>query len=188
MADNKEVLNRADSLMRPEGERAYGSSPLGGHPAGAAQQIPLRESPLGGRRRRAFVAAPAPPAEGPATQRPRTESVMPKLEEIDFAANLGIEDEDLPVLTEEVSAEAAVSEASSDRFDETLVAILISEIAHSIELQMKIELPMLVEASLMTATEELRAGISATMGVALRDFLARRQQLRLPLDEPNRRD
>jgi hypothetical protein len=155
MAENNDVFNRADSLMR---------------------------------RRRAFVAAPAAPAESPATQRLGAESVMPKLEEIDFSSNQNTEDEDLPVLTEEVSAEAAVSEASPDRFDETLVAILISEIAHSIELQMKIELPMLVEASLMTAAEELRAGISTTMGIALRDFLARRQQLRLPLDEPNLRD
>lgn len=137
MADNNDVLNRADSLIR---------------------------------RRRTFVAGPA----------------MPKLEEIVFAASPAAEDEDLPVLTEVVSPEAAVSEASPDRLDETLLAILVSDIAHSIEQQMAIELPMLIEASLLTAKEELRAGISATMEIALRDFLARRRQLRLPLDEPNR--
>ena len=157
MADNNDVFNRADSLMR---------------------------------RRRAFVAAPKEtvPAEDFAARHKRGEPVMPKLEEIDFPEILSADDEDLPVLTEEVSAEAAVSEASSDRFDETLVAILVSDIAHAIEQQMRIELPTLIEASLLTANEELRAGISATLEIALRDFLARRQQLRLPLDEPNRRD
>ena len=37
----------------------------------------------------------------------------------------------------------------------------------------------------LTAGEELRAGITSTMEAALRDFIARRKQLRLPLDEPN---
>lgn len=124
----------------------------------------------GGKRRRAFIAGP----------------VMPRLEEIHFAAPPAADDEDLPVLTDEVSAEAAVSVASPDRFDETLLAILVSDIAHSIEQQMSIELPMLIEASLLTAKEELQAGINATMEVAIRDFLAHRRQLRLPLDEPQR--
>jgi hypothetical protein len=176
MADNEEVLNRANSLMRPEGsplggrpegERAYGSSPLGGRPEGERITTP---SPLGGRRRRAFVAGPA----------------IPKLEELVFPEAPPLEEDDLPVLTEVVSPEAAVSDAGPDRFDETLVAILVSDIAHSIEQQMSIELPMLIEASLLNAREELRAGIRTTMDLALRDFLARRRQLRLPLDEPNR--
>ena len=46
-------------------------------------------------------------------------------------------------------------------------------------------LPMLVEAALITTQNELRNGISSIMGMALRDFLAHRQQLRLPLDDPN---
>ena len=180
MADNNDVFNRIDSLMRPEGsplggrpegERAYGSSHLGG----PAQQAVSQESTPGGiRRRRAFVAAP----------------VMPKLEEIVFAEAAPVidEDEDLPVLTEIVAPEAAISEASPDRFDETLVSIIVSDITHAIEQQLAIELPTLIEASLLSVTEELRAGISATMAMALRDFLARRQQLRLPLDDPNQRD
>jgi hypothetical protein len=95
------------------------------------------------------------------------------------------DDDDLPVLTEVVAPEAAVSTPPADRFDETLVAILVSDIAHAIEQQLAIELPTLIEASLLTAKEELRAGISATMEIALRDFLARRRQLRLPLQEAN---
>jgi hypothetical protein len=153
MAENNDIFNRADSLMTRS-----------------------ESNPLGGKRRRSFVAATVMP------------TVMPKLEEIHFAAPLAVDDEDLPVLTEEVSAEAAISVASPDRFDETLVSILAADIAHAIEQQMSIELPMLIEASLLTIKDDLRAGISATMDVALRNFLARRQQLRLPFNDPNRDD
>jgi len=96
------------------------------------------------------------------------------------------DDNDLPVLTEVVSAEAAVSEVSPDRFDETQVSLLASDIAHAIGQQLTYELPTLLEATLLTAGEELRARITSTMETALRDFIARRKQLRLPLDEPNR--
>lgn len=95
------------------------------------------------------------------------------------------DDNDLPVLTEVVSAEAAVSEVSPDRFDETQVSLLASDIAHAIGQQLTYELPTLLEATLLNAGEELRAGITSTMETALRDFIARRKQLRLPLDEPN---
>ena len=95
------------------------------------------------------------------------------------------DDNDLPVLTEVVSAEVAVSEVSPDRFDETQVSLLASDIAHAIGQQLTYELPTLLEATLLNAGEELRAGITSTMETALRDFIARRKQLRLPLDEPN---
>ena len=48
-----------------------------------------------------------------------------------------------------------------------------------------IELPTLIEAALVNAQIELRSGISATMKMALRDFLDRRQQLSLPFEDPN---
>ena len=95
------------------------------------------------------------------------------------------EDDDLPVLTEIVSAEAAVSEDKTDRFDETQVTLLASDIAHAIGQQLTDDLPALLEAALLNAGEELRAGITSTMETALRDFIARRKQLRLPLDEPD---
>lgn len=147
MADNNDVLDRADSLIT--------------------------------KRRRTFIAARREASSPDA-------SVMPKLEEIVFAAAPSADDEDLPVLTEVVPPEAAVSEASADRFDETLMSILVSDVAHAIEHQLAIELPTLIEASLLAVQEELRSGICTTVELALRDFLARRQQLRLPLDEPNR--
>jgi hypothetical protein len=118
------------------------------------------------RRRRSFVAAPA--------ERPAFAPPPPAVSE----------DDDLPVLTEVVSAEAAVSEDRDDRFDETQVTLLASDIAHAFGRQLTDELPSLLEAALVNAGEELRAGISAAMETALRDFIARRKQLKLPLDEP----
>lgn len=120
------------------------------------------------KRRRSFVATSASNTE-------TTSAALP-----------ASDDNDLPVLTEVVSAEAAVSEVSPDRFDETQVSLLASDIAHAIGQQLTYELPTLLEATLLNAGEELRAGITSTMETALRDFIARRKQLRLPLDEPNR--
>ena len=128
---------------------------------------PAGKPPVG-RRRRSFVAAPADAVE-------TTIAPLP--------AN---EDEDLPVLTDVVPAEITVSAPPADHFDETLLSIIASDFVHCIEQQLAIELPMLIEATLINAQNELRTGINSTLDMALRDFLARRQQLRLPLDEPNR--
>ena len=122
------------------------------------------------RRRRSFVAA-----------RPRAPEIA-KPASVPLPA---IEDDDLPVLTEVVSADAAGFDERSERFDETQVSLLASDIAHAIGQQLTGELPDLLESVLLNAGEELRAGITATMESALRDFIARRQQLRLPLDEPD---
>lgn len=138
MAENSDVVDRADSLMR---------------------------------RRRSFVAAP--PVIPPATLS-KPQSVA--------------EDDDIPVLTEVVSAEAAVSEGSTSRVDETQVTLLASDLAEAIGQQLTYELPTLLEAVLINAGEELRVGITETMETALRDYIARRKQLRLPLEEPNASD
>jgi hypothetical protein len=140
MASNADVINRADSLMHAE------------------------SAPLGGRRRRTFVAAPAqgvePPMEHP------------------FG-----EDEDLPVLTEVVATAAETLEVPKEHLDDARVSALAEEIAQAIGQQMAFELPTLLEATLLNASEELRNGITSTIEIALRDFMARRKQLRLPLDE-----
>lgn len=165
MADNNDVFNRADSLMTR-----------------------TESSHIGGRRRRAFVATPPVLEDTSPQDAPLRHGVpvMPKLEEVVFSATSAVDDDDLPVLTEVVVPEPTVSEPGAVCLDEALVASLAAELAHAIERQLAIELPTLIEASLLTAKEELRAGISATMQMALRDFLAHRQQLRLPLDEPER--
>jgi len=124
-------------------------------------------SPFGSRRRRSFVAATTRDAEFTNTPLPT------------------IDDDDLPVLTDVVPAEVEqVSEASSEPDEEALLSIIAADLVHSIEQQLAIELPTLIEATLINAQNELRAGVNSTLEMALRDFLARRQQLRLPLDDP----
>ena len=120
------------------------------------------------RRRRSFVAAP--PTSPPAP--------LNKPQPL-------VEDDDIPVLTEVVSAEAAVSEGGTNRVDETQITLLASDLAQAIGQQLTYELPTLLEAVLINAGEELRIGITETMETALRDYIARRKQLRLPLEEPN---
>ena len=120
------------------------------------------------RRRRSFVAAP--PASLPA-QIVETPQV--------------VEEDDIPVLTEVVSAEAAVYEGSPHRVDDTQITLLALDLAHAIGRQLAYELPTLLEAVLINAGEELRVGITETMETALRDYIARRKQLRLPLEDTN---
>jgi hypothetical protein len=121
------------------------------------------------RRRRSFVAEQATTAKEP----PQTASVMADPEE------------DIPVLTEEVLPEAPASTTPRDKFDETLAARLASEFAHTLERRLSAELPSLVEASLAVLEADLRRGILDTADSAIKDFLARREQLRLPLEEPD---
>ena len=123
------------------------------------------------RRRRSFVAAP------PAIQPPQV-----------VEAPRVIEEDDIPVLTEVVSAEAAVSEDRPQHDDDTQVTLLASDLAHAIGQQLAYELPTLLEAVLINAGEELRVGITETMEAALRDYIARRKQLRLPLEDTNELD
>ena len=138
MAENTDVVDRADSLMR---------------------------------RRRSFVATQ------PATKPAPLSMPQPVAE-----------DDDIPVLTEVISAEAAVSEGGTNRVEETQITLLASDLAEAIGQQLTYELPTLLEAVLINAGEELRLGITATMETALRDYIARRKQLRLPLEEPNDSD
>jgi len=131
---------------------------------------------LGGRRRRSFVAAASDTVELPVHSLPTMAIDGPE----DF--------DDLPVLTEIVTAEATVAAVAApepDPIDETLLSIIAADLIHSIENQLAIELPTLIEATLLNAQNELRTGVNSTLEMALRDFLARRQQLRLPLDDPN---
>jgi hypothetical protein len=92
---------------------------------------------------------------------------------------------DIPVLTEEVVVEPTADRAA-DRFDATLAANLASEFAHTLERRLAGELPGLVEASLAVLEADLRRGILEAADGAIKDFLARREQLRLPLDEPDK--
>lgn len=128
------------------------------------------------RRRRSFLAAKR-------SDNPRTDIASIATEEM-------AEGDDIPVLTEVVpldqdeNAAPPADEASPDlsaSFDARLEE-LAAQMAEAIERQMACELPTLIEATLINASEELRTGITATMEAALRDFSARRKQLQLPFD------
>jgi hypothetical protein len=119
------------------------------------------------RRRRSFVANTEPIANT-ATEAPPIET-----------------EEDIPTLTEEVLPDIPAASAPRDRFDETMAARLASEFAHTLERRLAAELPSLVEASLAVLEADLRRGILDTADSAIKDFLARREQLRLPLEEPD---
>lgn len=122
------------------------------------------------RRRRSFVAESPLAAKEPS---PQSAAIAPEREE------------DIPVLTEEVLPETPTAGIPRERFDETLAARLASEFAHTLERRLAAELPSLVEASLAILEADLRRGILDTADSAIKDFLARREQLRLPLDEPD---
>jgi hypothetical protein len=106
------------------------------------------------------------------------------------------EEEDIPLLTEVISAEkeleaeereapvsgeaSPVSLAASE-FDANIsVEELVKQMTEAIDQQMAYELPTLVEATLLSASEDLRSGIASTMEAALRDFLARYKQPSFP--------
>ncbi len=124
-----------------------------------ARPASAADNPLGVRHRRSFIAAPP-------------QRIEPSLSD---------EDEDIPVLTEEVSGGTA---KSADEMEKALAGILAADMAYAIEQYLAAELPTLIETALLNAREELRAGINETVALALRNFLARRQQLRLPLEDP----
>lgn len=122
------------------------------------------------RRRRSFVASTEPLV-----------NLSPSLVE---SAPVETE-EDIPVLTEEVTPDMPATTTARTRFDETMAARLASEFAHTLERRLAAELPSLVEASLAILEADLRRGILDTADSAIKDFLARREQLRLPLEDPD---
>ena len=161
-SEHSELVDRADSLMR------------GGGSALA-------------RRRRSFIAAPAKATPG--------------------AAPTPSEDDGLPVLTEVVSAasdeaESAVSGDSAEAKakakakwgrekeatpSEAVLSTLAVDLAKRLERQLAVELPTLIEATLLNAQNELLAGVHTTLELALRNFLASRN-LPPPPDPSSGRD
>lgn len=156
MTDDQDLFRRADSLINSEA---------------AADR-------LAGRRRiyqrRSFVAAAvATPrtAPGDTTRTSRSDS------------------DDVPVLTDVVLPILPVSPAPVDpakAVDKELLAAalrvtLAADLAEAIAQQLANDLPEIVAATLSVAAEGLRQEVAATIDRVLRDFLAQRGQLRLPL-------
>lgn len=155
MADPGDVVDRADALMR---------------------------------RRRSFVAkapAPVPVASQSVDSAPggQDRNAAPTIGGVEDLEDL----DDLPVLTDVVAIDDEFNVAGNrlhERIDETQVALLAAQIAHAIGEQLAADLPQLIETALDSAGEQLSRGIGATMETALQDFIARRRQLALPLEEP----
>ena len=94
-----------------------------------------------------------------------------------------MQDDDLPVLTEIVPDPTTSTQPFGARHTETQISLLAAEISHAFGEQLANDLPALLEEALSKANKELRAGIAAIMENALRDFIARRKQLDLPLEQ-----
>lgn len=115
------------------------------------------------RRRRSFLASTTP-ADSSASRTPATPS--------------GEDEDDLPVLTEVVLPAPEVPAEDRARLRETLAA----ELAERLDQQLQSEMPVLVEAALLTATDHLQNGIAATIAAVLHDFIE--QQTRQLIEEP----
>ena len=139
---------------------------------------------------RAVVAAPAPlapPAE-PAdplatveTPPPRTQPVPPA--PAADAVPAGSED-DLPVLTEIIPPEAMPAAMPAAAIEEALAHRLASELAQAVGERLEAELPTLIDASFARIENDLRHDLRALAESALKDFLARRQQLPAHVEPP----
>ena len=91
------------------------------------------------------------------------------------------DDEDVPLLTEIIDlseAERGGSEAPVPL--EPLVQALAADLAHALEYRLQAELPGVLETAFQRLASDLRQGIAGVAESAVRDFLGRQQQLRLP--------
>ncbi len=126
------------------------------------------------RRRRSFVASPRP--------RPSPPDELPTAT-IFNVLQKRTEDDDLPLLTDEVPPEALheddtlrqqrIAAELSACLAERLAAELSAELVRAIEQRLAAELPTLIEAILLNTGQELRAGIEASVGEVCRDFVRR---------------
>lgn len=119
------------------------------------------------RKRRSFVATPAgeaaPPLGAPAEDR-----------------------DDIPLLTEIVDLSAVSGEAAGAPAPpplEPLINALAADLSAAVADRLEAELVGIVDSALAQFDQELRRGVSGAIDAARRDFLARRLQLRLPLDD-----
>ncbi len=111
-------------------------------------------------------------------------------------AALDLEEDDIPVLTEVVPPNTPIEAEATEQVEpdepasvDPMIAVearieeLAADMARAIAEQMAYELPTLIEATLLNAGTELRNGITATMETALREYIAQRKQLNLPLED-----
>ncbi|WP_300453725.1 hypothetical protein [Accumulibacter sp.] len=126
------------------------------------------ESRLQMSRRRSFVASPTRADRRLAPARPTPPAS---------------DDDDLPVLTDIVLPATTEPGANLEPLVARLRATLADDLADMVARQLANDLPVLLEAALLNAAEPLRQSLEATLQLALRNFVAARGQLRLPLAE-----
>ena len=154
MADDEDLLSRANSLINPDS----------GATRGERRQVPRQM-----RRRRSFLASTASAEDAEGSTR---------------LAGRNSEDDDLPLLTDVVLGAEAEPEASVDDIAADLRPTLAAELTQLIDRHLAASLPALIEAAVANAAEHLRGGIKASITMAAADFVAQRGQLPLPLEEP----
>jgi iron-sulfur cluster repair protein YtfE (RIC family) len=96
------------------------------------------------------------------------------------------DDDDLPMLTEVVD----ITEVSGDQpnslshgLSEPLLESMAAELANAVQQRVTADFPMLLEEATQRLSLELRRGIHQITEAAIRDYMARRRQLSLPLDD-----
>lgn len=97
------------------------------------------------------------------------------------------EDDDLPLLTEVVD----IAEVSGDQphnrsqvLSEPLLEAMAAELANAVQQRLTADFPALLDDAVDRLANELRRGMHQITESAIRDYLARRRQLSLPLDAP----
>lgn len=97
------------------------------------------------------------------------------------------EDDDLPLLTEVVD----IAEVSGDQphsrsqgLSEPLLEAMAAELANAVQQRLTADFPALLDEAVGRLSDELRRGMHQIAESAVRDYLARRRQLSLPLDAP----
>lgn len=100
------------------------------------------------------------------------------------AARTPAAEEDVPLLTEVIDlGEASSPEDAAPVPLEPLIQALAADLAHALEYRLQSDLPGVVDAALERLSTDLRTGVARVAESAIRDFLGRQQQLRLPLGE-----
>lgn len=136
-------------------------------------------------KRRSFIATPRPVADNDHVPRPDTPAPAlppPIAAETPALAT----DDDLPVLTEVIPPEATPAAMPAAAIEEALAHRLAGELAQAIGERFEGELPALINASFARIENDLRRDLRALAENALKDFLARRQQLPAPAETPAR--
>ncbi len=173
MAERSDVVERADALMRRRSSFVAAQASRAGNANDDDNDVPVLTEIV-----------PAEPAAGLAAGAP--------VEALDAVAATAAADAEAAVTTMEVpelfadtvmpplEVARAAALRSAAELEEKRVAQLSCEIGAAIAQRMEFELPTLIEAALVKAGDELRAGITSTIGDAVREVIA--QHRRPPQD------